>query len=247
MYVFGFFVAWWGMRGRARRSDSAISVAQVEDLIFFGALGVFIGGRLGYLLFYHIPSEGIGSLLGDPLLVFRVWEGGMSFHGGLLGVLVAMGLFARRAGLAYFTVTDFIAPWFPPGIAFVRVGNFINGELWGKETSADAPWSVVYEGVARHPSQLYEAFLEGVVLFLILFFYSARPRPTMAVSGVFLVGYGVFRCAAEFIRLPDDGIYLAWGWFTKGQALSIPMVVAGVVLILLAYRSGGESPTVASA
>ena len=232
MYVLGFFVAWWGLRRRARRRDSVISPAQVEDLIFFGALGVFLGGRIGYMLFYNL-----GGFIDDPVSIIYVWRGGMSFHGGLIGVLVAMGLYARRLKLSYFVVTDFIAPWMPPGIGFVRVGNFINGELWGFETRPDAPWAVVFEGVPRHPSQLYEAFLEGLVLFLMLFFFSLRPRPTMAVSGLFLLGYGVFRFAVEFIRMPDNGQYLAWDWFTKGQALSAPMIVAGAVLLILAYRN----------
>ena len=236
MYVLGFFVAWFGFRLRARRPGSPIDEARAEDLIFYGALGVFIGGRLGYMLLYFLPENGIGALLSDPLAVVRVWEGGMSFHGGLVGVLIAMWLFARQLGLGFFEVTDFIAPWVPPALGFGRIGNFINGELWGKPTSADAPWSVVFEGVARHPSQLYEAFLEGLVLFVILFLFSASDRPIRAVSGLFLLGYGAFRTLIEFVRVPDDGVYLAWGWLTKGQVFSAPMIFAGLVLLWLAYR-----------
>lgn len=247
MYVLGFFVAWYGFRLRARRPDSPIDPGRAEDLVFYGALGVFIGGRLGYMLLYFLPANGPGALLADPLAVFRVWEGGMAFHGGLVGVLIAMWLFARRQGLTYFEVTDFIAPWVPPALGFGRIGNFINGELWGKPTSADAPWSVVYQGVPRHPSQLYEAFLEGLVLFLILYFFSARPRPTMAVSGMFLLGYGVFRTAVEFVRVPDDGIYFAWGWLTKGQLFSVPMILAGIVLLILAYRGTDRAASAANA
>jgi phosphatidylglycerol:prolipoprotein diacylglycerol transferase len=234
--VHGFVVAWWGLRTRAKRPGSPLAVGQVEDLVFYGALGVFVGGRVGYMLFYNL-----GGFIADPVSIFFVWRGGMSFHGGLIGVLVGIGFFARRVNLPYFAVSDLVAPWVPPALGFGRIGNFINGELWGFETSPDAPWAVVYDGVPRHASQLYEAFLEGLVLFLVLFFYSSRPRPTMAVSGLFLVGYGVFRCAIEFIRMPDNGVYFAWGWLTKGQALSVPMVIGGVALLFIAYRAQGKA------
>jgi phosphatidylglycerol:prolipoprotein diacylglycerol transferase len=158
-----------------------------------------------------------------------------------------MWLFGRRLQLTFFTVTDFIAPWVPPALGFGRIGNFINGELWGKPTSADMPLSIVYQGVPRHPSQLYEALLEGLVLFLVLFLFSSRPRPTMAVSGLFLLGYGLFRSAIEFVRVPDDGVYLAWGWLTKGQVYSAPMVVAGIVLLVIAYRRKGAVAAAARA
>jgi phosphatidylglycerol:prolipoprotein diacylglycerol transferase len=165
----------------------------------------------------------------------------MSFHGGLIGVLVAVALFARRCKLPYFVVSDYVAPWFPPGLFFGRIGNFINGELWGAQTSPDAPWAVIVDGVARHPSQLYEALLEGLVMFLILFFYSAQPRPRMAVSGLFLLLYGSFRFAVEFIRLPDGGQYVAWDWLTKGQVLCAPMIVFGAWLIAMAYRRNSNT------
>jgi phosphatidylglycerol:prolipoprotein diacylglycerol transferase len=236
MYVLWFFAAWWGLRRRAGAPVSPVTRKQVEDLIFYVALGVFIGGRVGYMLFYNFSG-----FLADPLSIVFVWRGGMSFHGGLLGVLAALWLFAHRAGKPFFAISDFIAPWVPPGICFVRIGNFINGELWGRQTSPDAPWAVVVDGVARHPSQLYEAALEGLVLFLLLWWFSIRPRPRMAASGLFLVGYSVFRILLEFIRLPDDGIYFAFDWLTKGQVLSTPMLLGGLLLVALAYRRAGPA------
>jgi phosphatidylglycerol---prolipoprotein diacylglyceryl transferase len=229
MYVAGFIVGWFGMRARAVRADSPVTRAKVEDLVFYIAVGVFAGGRIGYMLLYDF-----GDLVANPVSLFYVWRGGMSFHGGLVGVLLALWIFARRNGRTFFEISDFIAPWVPPGLGFGRIGNFINGELWGHET--DLPWAMVVDGVPRHPSQLYEAFLEGLVLFLALFFFSAKPRPRMAVSALFLLLYGVFRFAVEFIRMPDNGVYFAFGWLTKGQVYSTPMMIAGVVLLALAYR-----------
>jgi phosphatidylglycerol:prolipoprotein diacylglycerol transferase len=239
MYVVGFLAAWLGLRARATRPDSPVGVSAVEDLVFYGAVGVFAGGRIGYMLLYNI-----GGLLENPLSLFFVWQGGMSFHGGLLGVLLAMGIYARRHGHSYFTITDLIAPWIPPGIFFVRVANFINAELWGKET--DVPWAVVWQGVARHPSQLYEAALEGLVLFAVLQVYSLKSPPRMAVSGVFLLLYGIFRFLLEFIRVPDQGVYIAWGWLTRGQIYTAPMVAAGIVLLWLAYRRRPAEPIIAA-
>ena len=233
MYVLGFVSLWLGMRWRARQPGSPIAAADIEDLLFYGALGVFIGGRIGYVLFYMVFYD-LAGLIENPLSVFYIWEGGMSFHGGLIGVVVAMGWFARRRGYAYFTIADRVALWTPPGLFFGRIGNFINGELWGGVT--DVPWAIVYEGQPRHPNQLYEALLEGVVLFVVLQWFAARARPRMAVSGLFLLLYGVFRVAIEFVRIPDDGQYLAWGWLTRGQVYSAPMIVAGIVLLVLAYR-----------
>ncbi len=250
MYLLGFAGFWWLGRARARRPDSPVRPAQVEDLLFHGAIGVVVGGRLGYQFFY-----GWQGLLDDPLRVFRVWEGGMSFHGGLLGVLAAMWWYARKHGLGFFQITDFIAPLVPIGLFAGRIGNFINGELWGKVT--DLPWGMrlpcldyprFCEGLPagllysppHHPSMLYEALLEGPVLFAILWAYSSRPRPTMAVSGAFLLAYGLFRFAIEFVRLPDAHIgYLAFGWLTEGQLLSLPMVLFGIGLLWLAQRRGG--------
>lgn len=235
MYVLAFIVGWWGTRVRSKQPGSPVATARVEDLVFYFALGVFLGGRVGYMLFYNF-----GGFIEDPISIIYVWRGGMSYHGGMIGVLIAFAIFARRTGQTFFAVADFVAPWVPPGLGFGRLGNFINGELWGKETAADAPWAVIYEGVPRHASQLYEAALEGLLLFLILFFFSAKPRPRMAVSGLFLLGYGVFRTGIEFIRVPDDGIYFAWGWLTKGQALSAPMILVGLAFLIWAYRGNGK-------
>jgi phosphatidylglycerol:prolipoprotein diacylglycerol transferase len=236
MYLIAFLAFWWLGRRRARQTG-LLQAQQVDDLLFYGALGVILGGRLGYVFFY-----GFEQLLADPLYLVRIWQGGMSFHGGLLGVLVAAWLFGRKHGLGFFGVTDFIAPLVPLGLGAGRVGNFINGELWGRVS--DAPWAMVFAHAGplpRHPSQLYEAFLEGLVLFLLLWFYSAKPRPRMAVSGLFLVGYGAARTAVEFAREPDAHLgYLASGWLTMGMLLSVPMVLVGAVLMGLAYRSQND-------
>ncbi|GAB4355089.1 MAG: prolipoprotein diacylglyceryl transferase [Methylohalobius crimeensis] len=231
MYVIGFLGAWFLARWRAQRHDWQNEA--IDDLIFYGALGVVLGGRIGYMLFYNFPV-----LLQDPWSFFRVWEGGMSFHGGLLGVLAAMGWFAHKHRRSFFEVTDFLAPLVPVGLFFGRLGNFINGELWGKVT--DLPWGMVFPTggpLPRHPSQLYEAILEGLVLFTVLWIYSAKPRPKMAVSGLFLLLYGAFRFLVEFIREPDAHIgYLAFGWLTMGQLLSTPMILTGLLLLAFAYR-----------
>lgn len=234
MYLVGFVGGWWLGRLRAKRPASSWSPEQVDDLVFYCGLGVILGGRIGYVLFY-----GFDHLTADPLSIFKVWQGGMSFHGGLLGVLTAMGIYARKTGKSFFQVTDFIAPLVPIGLGAGRIGNFINGELWGKVT--DLPWGMVFPDpragdLPRHPSQLYEAALEGIVLFLILWFFSRQRRPTMAVSGLFLICYGLFRFAVEFVRIPDPQLgYLALGWVTMGQLLSLPMVVIGMVLLGRAY------------
>ena len=236
-YLTGFVITWLGLRARAGRPWSTITREQVDDMVFYSALGVIVGGRVGYMLVY-----GFSELVANPLSLFTVWKGGMSFHGGLAGVLIAMWLYSRAIGRPFFAIMDAIAPWVPTGLCLGRIGNFINGELWGKPTSPDAPWAVIVDGVPRHASQLYEAFLEGVVLFLILFLYSRKPRPLMAVSGLFLLFYGAFRILIEFVRLPDEQIgYLAFGWVTMGQVLSVPMVIAGAALIVLAYRAKPEN------
>ena len=233
-YLAGFAAFWWLGRVRAARTGSGWKGSEIEDLLFFGAIGVIVGGRLGYVLFYDLAHT-----VSNPWNLFQIWKGGMSFHGGLLGVLAAMWVFARSSGRSVFQVTDFIIPMIPPGLGFGRVGNFINGELWGKV--GDVPWAMVFPGggpLARHPSQLYQALLEGLVLFLILWFFSRKPRPTMSVSGLFLVVYGVFRFFIEFVRVPDSHLnYLAFDWLTMGQVLSLPMVVVGAGLLTWSYRS----------
>ncbi|GGK84084.1 prolipoprotein diacylglyceryl transferase [Amphritea balenae] len=235
MYLVGFGSAWYlGMR-RARKPGSGWDEQQISDLIFWGAIGVVLGGRFGYVLFYNFSQ-----FLADPLWLFAVWEGGMSFHGGLLGVIAAIALFGYKYQKSFFDIGDFIAPLIPIGLGAGRVGNFIGGELWGRAT--DQSWGVVFpragDALARHPSQLYEFVLEGVVMFILLWLYSARPQPKMAVSGMFLLLYGLFRSSVEFFREPDGHIgFIALDWLTMGQLLSLPMILLGVVLIMLAYRN----------
>ncbi len=231
MYVIGFLFAWWLARRRCHREDTPVGPNQVDDLIFYAMLGVIIGGRVGYSVVY-----GWDQFISNPLYLFKITEGGMSFHGGLAGVMIAMWLYGRSLGKTMWHITDFVAPLVPLGLGFGRIGNFINGELWGKET--DVPWGFLYNGLVRHPTQLYEAALEGFVLFAILWWYSAKPRPYMAVSAMFLLWYGVFRFWVEFYRVPDAHLdYLALGWVTMGQILSAPMIIAGVIMLAMAYRS----------
>jgi phosphatidylglycerol:prolipoprotein diacylglycerol transferase len=232
MYLATFVIAWFGLRARAAYPWSKLKREQMDDVVFYGAIGTIVGGRVGYMLFYDF-----GDLVANPLSLFSVWQGGMSFHGGLIGVLTAMWLYSRQIRQPFFVLTDAIAPWASFGLFLGRMGNFINGELWGKVTSPDAPWAVIYKGEARHPSQLYEGFLEGLVIFTVLWVYGRKPRPTMATSGLFLTLYGVFRILLEFVRVPDNGVYLALGWVTKGQVLSVPMVLFGGLLLWLAFRA----------
>ena len=197
-------------------------------------MGVILGGRLGYVFFYDFAAY-----IAEPAKILRVWEGGMSFHGGLIGVMLATWWFGKRNGKSFFELMDFIAPLVPIGLGAGRIGNFINAELWGK--AADVPWAMVFptdpEQLARHPSQLYQFALEGVALFTILWFYSRKPRPTMAVSGMFAACYGVFRFIVEFVRVPDAQLgYLAWDWLTMGQVLCLPMILGGIGLIAYAYK-----------
>jgi phosphatidylglycerol---prolipoprotein diacylglyceryl transferase len=231
MYVIGILGGWWLGRVQARRPWSQINTQQVDDMVTWIALGVILGGRVGSVLFYNF-----GEFLNDPLMLFRIWEGGMSFHGGFLGVLIAMAWYGRSIGVGFWTLTDFIAPLVTIGLGAGRIGNFINNELWGKAT--DVPWAFIVDGVPRHASQLYEAILEGLVLFIILWVFASKERPRMAVSAMFLLCYGIFRFGVEFVRVPDEHIgYLAWGWFTQGQLLTAPMIISGIVLLLLAYRN----------
>lgn len=235
-YVAAFLGGWWLASLRTRRADSPLSREQLGDLLFYLAIGAILGGRFGFVVFYHFDR-----FLADPLWLFRIWEGGMAFHGGLIGVLVAMLLFARRLGLRFFQVADFVAPLVPVGLGLGRLGNFINGELWGRPT--DVPWGMVFpragDELARHPSQLYQFALEGVLLFAVLWWFSARPRPRMAISGLFLAGYGVVRSSVEFFREPDEHLgFIAMEWMTMGQLLSLPMLLAGVAMMVWAYRRG---------
>ncbi len=237
LWATGFIAAWWLGRLRARKPGSPLTPNQVDDLILYGALGAIAGGRIGYVLFYDFAA-----FLANPLYLVQIWQGGMSFHGGLLGVIVAVWLFVRRVQRPYLAVMDFGAPLVPIGLGAGRLGNFINGELWGAPT--DLPWGMVYPPlgeVARHPSQLYQMALEGVALFAILWWFSSKPRPRAAVSGLFLLCYGVFRFAVELVRLPDAHIgYLAFGWFTMGHLLSLPMILGGAGLLWWAYRQQAQ-------
>ncbi len=243
MYLAGFAVVWWLGKRRAGTHPGGWSADDISDLVFFGAMGAVLGGRVGYVLFYNFST-----FLDDPLYLFRMWEGGMSFHGGLLGVVVGVWLFAGKTRRRFIDVGDFLAPLCPIGLGLGRLGNFINMELPGRV--ADGGLGLIYkcdavrglnpmcvgewEGVARHPSSLYQALIEGVLLFLVVWFFSARPRARGAVSAVFLMGYAVFRICTEFFRSPDAHIGFVglegMGGVTMGQILSIPMLIAGILL-----------------
>ena len=233
MYLIGFGAAFLLARSRIRQGKSgSISYAVFDDLFFFSVLGVVLGGRLGYVLFYK-P----GYYISHPLEILAVWQGGMAFHGGFLGVLLAMAYIARKHRIGWFAIMDFIAPLVPPALAAGRIGNFINGELWGRTT--DVAWGMVFRGAGalpRHPSQLYQFALEGVLLFVLLWAYSAKPRPAAAVSAMFLIGYGILRFAAEFFREPDDFLGLLAFNLSMGQWLSLPMILAGMAMLAWAGR-----------
>lgn len=256
-YLAAFALAYALATYRAKKRQD-FTVDMVSDLVFYGAMGVILGGRIGYVILYNW-----GEFLSNPAYLFRVWEGGMSFHGGFLGVVCAMAYFAYKYKKHAFAVLDFIAPCVPTGLLFGRMGNFINGELWGRVSeggyghlmyfpqaagvdyallqSTPALQSVAtqigdYWLLPRHPSQLYQAFTEGVLLFFLLWWFSAKPRPRYAVSALFLLGYGSSRFITEFFRQPDVGYTLFLGWMSKGQLFSLPMIVLGVVLMVLAYK-----------
>lgn len=256
MYLIGFGLAWWLGRRRIRAGRlPGINEQNYGDLLFYGMLGAVLGGRLGYVFFYAF-----GELLQDPLLLLRIWEGGMSFHGGLLGVMAACWWWARKHGLHFFDVMDFVAPLVPPGLGFGRLGNYIGGELWGKFTQSG--WGVVFphsdlgpytgapierlrelhasgalDAYARHPSQLYQAVLEGLAMFVVLWWFSRKPRPRYAVAGMFALLYGCFRFLVEFVRVPDVQLgYLAFGWLTMGQVLSLPLIALGLFWLVLSRR-----------
>ncbi len=266
MYLLAFASAWWLGQRRIRAGRlPGVDGNAFSDLLFYGMLGVVLGGRLGYVLFYAL-----GEALRDPLMVVRVWDGGMSFHGGLLGVLLASWLWSRRQRLHFFDTMDFVAPLVPAGLGFGRLGNYIGGELWGKYTGAG--WGVVFptgvpepfrsmdpatlkaqfdagalDAFARHPSQLYQAFLEGAVMFCALWWFSRRPRPRYAVSGLFALLYGSFRFLVEFVRVPDAQLgYLAFGWLTMGQLLSLPLVALGLFLLWRSHTAPVLQPAPAA-
>lgn len=236
MYVCAF--AAFILLGRQRirsRPETDWSVQELDDLLFLGVIGVVLGGRLGQVLFYE-PSY----YFNNPTEILAVWKGGMSFHGGLIGVLLALWAFGRKTGRGFLQVGDFVGPLVPLGLMFGRIGNFINGELWGRPADPSLPWAMIFpqvDGLPRHPSQLYQAGLEGLGLFALLWLYSAKPRPVGAVSGLFLVGYGAFRFIAEYFRNPDDGIlgYMTFN-ISMGQWLSLPMLVLGAWLWFQAGR-----------
>jgi len=238
MYLVGFAMAWWLGRRRAASPQSPVSAQQVDDLLFYGMLGVILGGRIGDMIFYQLPV-----LAENPLMALKIWQGGMSFHGGFLGVLLAMWLYGRSQGLKFFTLMDFVAPLVPIGLGAGRIGNFINQELIGRPT--DLPWGMIFpaaqDGIARHPSQLYQASLEGLALFLMLWMFSAKSPPRMAVSALFLLGYGVFRFAVEFVREPDITTgskgFVAFDWMTMGQVLSLPMIIIGIWMLWFSYQN----------
>lgn len=263
MYLIGFGLAWWLGQRRVRAGRlPGVSEQAYGDLLFYAMLGVVLGGRFGYVLFYAF-----GDLLRDPLMLLRIWEGGMSFHGGLLGVMAAALWWARKHRLHFFDVMDFVAPLVPPGLGFGRIGNYIGGELWGKFT--DAGWGVIFPRApeftnwtaqqiqsqyatgalnhfARHPSQLYQAALEGLTMFVLLWWFSSKPRPRYAVSGLFALLYGCFRFLVEFVRMPDAKPgYIAFGWLTMGQLLSVPLILLGLYWLWRSRRSPTLQPLVA--
>ncbi len=264
MYLLGFAAAWWLGRVRIRAGRlPGVDMNGFSDLLFYSMLGVVLGGRIGYMLFYASADW-----LANPMILLRVWEGGMSFHGGLLGVLIAGWWWTRKHRLHFFDTIDFVAPLVPLGLGFGRLGNFIGGELFGKFTHAG--WGVIFPQAplkdipaglpsmqqlmsaaqiqqdyaagllnqyARHPSQLYEALLEGLVMFVVLWAFSMKPRARYAVSGLFALLYGSFRFLVEFVRMPDNGVYVAFDWLTRGQILSLPLIVLGLALLVLSRRA----------
>ena len=239
MYLLAFLSAYLLARYRIK-SEVLWNTKHVDDLIFYGALGAVLGGRLGYLMFYNWPV-----FISNPLTFFNFQNGGMSFHGGFLGVLLAMVIFNKKYQFTFFQTTDFIAPLIPLGLGFGRIGNYINGELWGRVT--DSSWGILAPDQSglwekRFPTQLYEAFLEGFVLFCILWLFSNKKLPVMATSSLFLIFYGIFRFIIEFVRAPDSHIgYLAFDWLTMGQLLSIPMIFIGIYLLIKSYRLEGRT------
>lgn len=254
MYLIGLICALLLARYRANKPNSGWTSTQVENLLFWGFLGLFIGGRVGYTLFYNFAP-----FMRNPLVLFEVWNGGMSFHGGLIGAIAAIIIFAKKSNKSFFQVSDFVAPLVPIGLMFGRLGNFINGELWGRVTNSSIgmlfptasnadmyyvrshpQWKTIYDATGgllpRHPSQLYEMALEGIVLFIILNLFIRKPRQLGSVSGLFLLGYGVFRSFIEFFRQPDEQLGLYANFISMGQILSLPMIIGGIGIIIYAYQ-----------
>lgn len=232
MYLFGFAFAMWLAGRRADAPNSGWTRNEVSDLLFYGFLGVILGGRVGYVLFYNFDL-----FLADPTYLFKIWTGGMSFHGGLIGVITAMIWFAHKTKRHFFTVADFVAPLIPFGLGVGRIGNFMNGELWGRVT--DVPWAIIFPEAGpepRHPSQLYQFALEGVVLFIILNLFWRKNPPRGAISGMFLLFYGLFRFLVEFVRQPDSQLGLYFQEVSMGQILSTPMIIIGALMIWVAYK-----------
>ncbi|MCR9191379.1 MAG: prolipoprotein diacylglyceryl transferase [Gammaproteobacteria bacterium] len=238
MYLLGFGMAWLLAKWRVKHLHLQWTDDQIGDLIFYAAMGLILGGRIGYMLFYNSQE-----LMHDPISLFKVWQGGMSFHGGLMGGLIALYLFAKRIKKPFWVVADFLAPLVPLGLAAGRIGNFINGELWGRATTM--PWGMVFpeaDFTPRHPSQLYECGLEGLLLFIVIWWYARKPRPSGAVSAVFLMGYALCRFGIEFFREPDPQLgYIALHWVTMGQLLSLPMFLFGLYLYFRAQKHANIS------
>ena len=231
MYVVGFLLGWF--LGRQRAARFGWEARDVDDLVTISMLGCVLGGILGYIIFYDLPVY-----LADPSEILRFWNGGMSFHGAAIGLSLAFLYFGRPRKKRFIDIADFITPLIPPGLFFGRIGNFINGELWGKVTTA--PWGVIFPHAGpypRHPSQLYEAFLEGIVLFALLMWFSARPRRRGQIAGLFAMGYGISRFCVEFVRMPDVQLgYLAMQWLTMGQLLSLPLIAIGCWLFFCEHK-----------
>lgn len=236
MYLVAFVSAWRLAIYRAK-SNNLWNNKKVEDLIFYGALGVVLGGRIGYTLFYNFSS-----FIDDPISIFYIWKGGMSFHGGFLGVITAYFIFARKNGMSFFQVSDFMAAMIPIGLGAGRIGNFINKELIGRPMEASLPWAMDYgDQIARHPSSLYQALSEGLILFIIVWIYSSRKRPLMAVSAVFVIAYGSLRFITESFRTPDSHIgFIAFDWLTMGQLLSLPMILVGLAVYIVSIKNNQE-------
>ncbi|WP_392558206.1 prolipoprotein diacylglyceryl transferase [Orbus mooreae] len=254
MYLFGVLGALFLANRRIKKPNSGWTKAQVENLLFWGFLGLFIGGRLGYTFFYNLKT-----FISDPMVLFRVWEGGMSFHGGLIGALIVIAIFSLKNHKTFFQVSDFVAPLIPIGLMFGRLGNFINGELWGRVTDSSIGMLFPTSGAAdqafvnshpewlnlftecgnllpRHPSQLYEMLFEGIILFIILNLFIRKPRPVGSVSGLFLLLYGIFRFIIEFFRQPDEQLGLFFNFISMGQILCLPMIIFGAIFLYYAYK-----------